>query len=248
MRLVAPVALGFLLITGCGTTALPSGEQYTITVPQPDSVRVLSRASRSSAPLAYANPGDTLRVIGATTLRDFLRVRYGAVEGFVYAEHVGVAGAGGLGGVVREYDRFDDATVFKVSPFYVRRLSLGDLNNHTMQMSALYTCPGRTECSPDAVLVMLFSDSKDHVFLRSHDVTILADGQRFAYPEPERRGDVYLGGVRESIAWTMSRSDFIQFTRADSVDVRVGTVEFAIPPSRRAPLMDLAQAMPSAQP
>lgn len=240
-------ALAITLLAGCASTTLPATERYTVIVPQPDSVRVFERPSRRGTVVTLAAPGDTLQVTGSALLGSFLSVQFSRGAGWVYAEHLGRAGAGGTGGVAQEYDRFNNATVFSAGPFYVRRLSFGDPNDHTMQMSASYSCPGREQCTPDTIGVALLSNSKDWVFLQSHDVVMLVDGQRLAY-EAVQTGDVYLGGVNEVVAWNMPVGDFTRLTSAETAELRVGSVEFGLPAGRREPLVDLARTLSATAP
>lgn len=101
----------------------------------------------------------------------------------------------------------------------------------TLHMLATASYAGHAPVRPTTVLLVFRSHSGRWRFLRSHDLTVLADGVRLGPWTTEHDGDV-LGGrsVSETISAEIRIEDLEAMAGAETVRFRIGTIDFTMPP------------------
>lgn len=116
----------------------------------------------------------------------------------------------------------------------VKAIPLISLDKWTADLEASFMCRGQRLCSPQNVLLALHANSERWRYLQARDVTLLVDGERYAYDGGEHHGGI--GGiytVYESVYWRMPIEEFTHFAVADTVEAQIGIDELTISPERR---------------
>lgn len=124
-----------------------------------------------------------------------------------------------------KYDRFTDETSVTTTGMLLSHNAGG-----LLYAIATFKHGGQElKAPPDAVWFVLQSQTQGWVFLQSAlDLHLLVDGERLPLGEMERVGEVGRGGrVTETLMVLVPREDFERIAAADSVEGRVGRVEFS---------------------
>jgi hypothetical protein len=118
-----------------------------------------------------------------------------------------------------EYDKFKDQTMVTGEPVRIDRLY--------MTVRALHK--GQTPGADLFAYLVFRSSSRSWMFLKSHGLIFLADGERIDLGDGGHTGDVsssrYSVGVTERMIYPISHSDLEKIVKATAVELKLGYVE-----------------------
>lgn len=138
--------------------------------------------------------------------------------------------------IATEYDKFKDRTF----------ITLNYIAGGSTKPDKLYvywSYPGTVLTSPDRVYMSFISSSKDWQFLSVRVVEMVLDANQRARFDATRDGQVGSGFVIENIDTILTLTQFLPIVNAKQVDVRIGSVEFALTAAQLEGLRDLASRM-----
>lgn len=143
-----------------------------------------------------------------------------------------------------EYDKFKDRTFHTL-----QAQALEDPSNYScsrvicrMSVQAYYSYKGQTAQKPEHVLLLFRSHSDDWRFLNNHDLTFIADQERFSVEKTDRESDVS-GGVWEYVTAYLTVEQFQKIAYAQNVEFRLGSSDFALSPSQLYLFRQLADSI-----
>lgn len=125
---------------------------------------------------------------------------------------------------VVEYDEFKQMSMMHAGvSFDVWMNQVVRMDWFTISLVAIWE--GRTPKTPPAIYIDFFSGSEDWVFLKFHDIAILADSTPIRVEKIKRDGDVGHGHVTERVYGTIALSDLERMAKAESVRFRLGSFQ-----------------------
>lgn len=125
-----------------------------------------------------------------------------------------------------EYDKFKDITFVSNAPVTIPETPKGKTFLSGLAVEVSFNFTGQTMDVEPAKLWLTFrSNTSDWVYLRSHHLIIIADGQRYDFGEGVRSSDIFGRSVAEVLSYRVTRDELKAIVDAQSVDVQLGPTE-----------------------
>lgn len=135
------------------------------------------------------------------------------------------------------YDKFRDETRVQVGPFFVGGTGSYIMSGRQLEMSAVFFKSSGE--SVKTIYLLFQSRSNDWTFLKTRELLVLADGQRFLFGEAERDSDIRRGGVTERLAFDIPFEAFEKMSEAGVCELKVGPLELSLKDEHKEAFRDL---------
>lgn len=141
------------------------------------------------------------------------------------------------------YDKFKDVTTIRAKDAEI----VGSPKGGYVRFNVLARYPGQTKATPDHVLLVFQSHSREWRFLRSNMLILLVDGEAYDVGRPTRDSGIdtgrYTSGVWEHLYYRLPIGDAERIAKATNVEMQLGPMEAKWKPDNIAILREVVNAV-----
>lgn len=154
------------------------------------------------------------------------------------SQRAGISQRSGRPVIQARYDSGSDRTVVTLLPVGGTQVLI--------QVGAAYECPGRANCVPAVVSVLLLAESPRPQYDGVRELTLAVDGAAPAQvlPAYQAQGSPR-GDVLEMVAWQLPTDEFLKLARAGEVAYTLGPTSAVLTLAQRRGLAALADRIES---
>lgn len=127
-------------------------------------------------------------------------------------------------------DKFADTTTVSLR----KVIRFGEAIDDVVAVDVVYSLSG-SNLIPENIFLKIGSVSREWRFLKNHNLIVLYDKHRSDRGEIKHDGDVFVGGVGETMLEEFTLKEFSDMAFAKSVEIKLGNEAFGFPPKSRIP-------------
>ena len=147
--------------------------------------------------------------------------------------------------IEQRYDKFKDYTAVRSMPLPLSGTMALVMSDEMISLLAGFIFNGQEKkASVNEAMIALQSSSKNWVFLKESRFIALVDGRRIDLGEAERDSSISaFGGVRELVAWKITRNQLEQIAYGNSVEIQAGRREYKLKDNHLYALREIVEMM-----
>lgn len=155
-----------------------------------------------------------------------------------------LAGCASSSDVSTSYNESSNQTTFETDPIRITRggAGLGSSGEQVIYVKGEADCRG-SNCTPNAVRILLSSGSRNVGWLNYDSVVITADNWSRTWNNVSKRQDPELVGVGEFMRLSMPIDEFQRLLQSQSMSIQVGSTDINLSFNQMRPLRALMVAM-----